>query len=166
MIYPPTLDNVRYEIITDEDLDKAKKKSMSGSPQPPKRVPESQLPKDVFKEEHHKKMKDKSPLKEKKPLTNTKIVKKKNKNRLKSLISSRMVLKAQIQEDLRAMKHQNSKSIQGPRLDSSQSTPRSHQSSASNRSYRHILRRLRSEEERDKEEDREGEDIVVDILLQ
>ena len=93
---PPTLDNVRYEVLHDEDDLGNKKSSMSVSPQVARRVPESLQQQALAAAGINKKesSKDASPLKEKKkqqPLTNTKIVKKKNKNRLKSLITSRIV---------------------------------------------------------------------------
>ena len=83
---PPTLDNVRYEVLDEDDVAKIKKPSMSVSPQA-RKGPESQQKEALALA--NKAKKDTSPLKEKKPLTNTKIVMKKNKTRLKSLISSR-----------------------------------------------------------------------------
>lgn len=120
---PPTLDNVRYEVLDEDDLAKIKKPSMSVSPQP-KRVPESKQIDALALSKKEKK--DTSPLKEKKPLTNTKIVLKKNKNRLKSLISNRMVEKARLKEQMLARKHQHSRSIHTPHSHSRQSTHRSH----------------------------------------
>jgi hypothetical protein len=117
---PPTLDNVRYEVLQEDET--AKKKSMSVSPQV-RRGPESKQ-QDVLAAVNKEK-KDTSPLKEKKPLTNTKIVMKKNKNRLKSMISNRMALKAQMKEEMRAMKDQHSRSIHTPHIHSRQSTHRS-----------------------------------------
>ena len=95
---------------------------MSVSPQA-KKGPESQQADALAALKKEKK--DASPLKEKKPLTNTKIVMKKNKNRLKSMISNRMALKAQMKEEMRAMKDQHSRSIHTPHIHSRQSTHRS-----------------------------------------
>jgi len=120
---PPTLENVRYEVLEEDDMVKINKPSMSVSPQV-RRGPESKQQDALALASKTKK--DTSPLKEKKPLTNTKIVMKKNKNRLKSLISSRLVEKAQLKEQMLARKHQHSRSIHTPHSHSRQSTHRSH----------------------------------------
>jgi len=98
---PPTLENVRYVDVPQKEEEAIYKRKPIISPKVKKPVPEAVREKLKKKSDGIKGNSNSLLIKDKIPVTNTKIVRKKNKNRLKSMINNRKEEKQKMMDEIR-----------------------------------------------------------------